>query len=366
MTDFLKLQALCRTDICNELRMPFSCSKCDFTKYIIRAYVIVASVFISTHYAYSLLLYYFMSNYTKCKFDLMSVNWLYLNLYLMPHTSEKQFHYHLCNSTVVCIVNHYYLNTTEKLLLKPFDITLSVCTICDLEYRHWSNFENHIIQHYGENLHQGYVCTRKAIDMQISDINTQKAIYEIYDLLISTCTECDFKCGNCCYFKPHLILHTGENPFLCLMCHFKILVSKIIYYIYDSPYTEFLDDVFYIQYISFHCACSKFTGFCKISEYNSYIRWLLFWISHIMMNHKLKYLFYQEYSSSYCIHIKFIGSLKIRDDYNYYSRWLPFWMTRILFLTPGIWYFYFSPILLDTHIEQLSTNSLFHKHVRQP
>ena len=208
----------------------------------------------------------------------------------------------------MCIINHYYLNTTEKLLLELFDITLSVCTICDL----------------------------------------------------------DFKCGNCCYFKPHLILHTGENPFLCHMRHFKILVSEIIYYIYDSPYTELLDDVFYIQYFSFHCACSKFTGFFKIREYNSYIGWLLFWISHIMMIHKLKYLIYEKYSSSYCTHRKFIRSLKIRDDYNYYSRWLPFWMSCILFLKPGIWYIYFSPILLNTHIVQLSTNSLFHKHGRQP
>ena len=137
-----------------------------------------------------------------------------------------------------------------------------------------------------------------------------------------------------------------------------------IHFIVDSPYIEFLDDVFYIQYFSFHCACSKFTGFFKIREYNSYIRWLLFWISHIMMNHNWKYLFYEKYSSSNCTHSNFIGSLKISSDYNYYSRWLPFPMSRILFLTPEIGYIYFSPILFHIHIEQLSTNILFHKHVR--
>ena len=175
---------------------------------------------------------------------------------------------------------------------------------------------------------------------------------------------CHFKCGNYCDFKLHLILHTGENPFLWHMCHLKIQVLESIYYIYDSPYIEFLDDVFYIQYFSFHCACSKFTGFFKIREYNSYIRWLLFWISHIMMNHKWKYLFYEKYSSSNCIHSNFIGSLKIRGDYNYYSRWLPSPMSRILFLTPEIGYIYSSPILFHIHIEQLSINILFHKHVR--
>ena len=126
--------------------MLFSCINCDFAKYILRAYKIIVTVFvISTYYVYSLLLCYFMSNYSKYKCDLMRLSWLYFDLYLWPHTCEKQFHYHLCNSTVVCILNQYYLNTTEKLLLEHFDITVSVCTICDHEYGHWSNFENHIM-----------------------------------------------------------------------------------------------------------------------------------------------------------------------------------------------------------------------------
>ena len=500
------MQALWRTDICDKLRMLFSCIVCDFAKFILRAYVIIVTVFvIRTYYIYSLLLYYSMSNYSKYKCDLMSVNWLYLNLYHRPHTCEKQFHCHLCNSTVVCIFNHYYLNTTEKLLLEPFDITLSVCINFDLEYGHCPNLENHIIQHYGENLHQCYVYTPKETDTQISDFNILKTLHDIYDLPISTCTICDFKCGNCCYFKSHLslhtgenpfmcymchckcrncyyfksylilhtgenpclyhmcyckcgncsyfkpylilhtgeylflchmchckcgnccyfkihqilhtgenpflchmchckcdnccyfkhhlilhtgenpflchmchfkcgnycygkshlILHTGDNPFLCHMCHFKILVSEIIYHIYDSPYIELLDDVFYIQYFSFHCACSKITGFFKIrEEYSSYIGWLLFWISHIMKNPKSKYLFYEKYSSSDYTHSKFIGSLKIRDDYNYYSRWLYFPMSCILFLTLRIGYIYIIPIFFFAHIEQLSTNSLLYKHVR--
>ena len=155
----------------------------------------------------------------------------HLKPHLTLHTGENHFHCNVCNLKVVAIYKTYHvLKTILDLSYNPVIFHLiSQCTVCAYKYGNWSCLKPHHIFHTGENPYQCIVCKVKFVVTHITNLTTDKRPHELFDISVFVCIVCDNKCEHRCHLKTHLTLHTGENPLYWHVCNLKIVAIHKTY-----------------------------------------------------------------------------------------------------------------------------------------
>ena len=88
---------------------------------------------------------------------------------------------------------------------------INCCTKCAYKYGKWSCLEPHHILHTGENPYQCVVCKVNFVVTHILNLTTDKRPHELFDISVFVCIICDLKSEQWYHLKDHL------NSFLMIL-----------------------------------------------------------------------------------------------------------------------------------------------------
>ena len=196
--------------------------------------------------------------------DFKCEHWCHLKPHLTLHISKNPLHWHVCNLKAVASCKTYHmLKTILELSYNTIIFQLiNCCTKCAYKYGKWSCLEPHHILHTGENPYQCVVCKVNFVVTHILNLTTDKRPHELFDISVFVCIICDLKSEQWYHLKTHLTLHTDKNPPHWHMCNIKVVAIYKTYHMLQTILELFYNSMIF-QLICYFTEGAYKYGYCS-------------------------------------------------------------------------------------------------------